>query len=386
MFQVVHKLNSEAKRETCNRKPETLSYDTIIVGAGLAGASAALQLSQHQRVLLIEADKPAAGASGVAGGLFSPMIALRGRPVWRIDEAIEAFHAQLEMASASHLFDNRGVLRPAKDEQQVAFFKQSAEMSPRHAEWWSAEATRERYPKVQAPLGALLAKTGGAISTAIFSQQMVAAAVKNGVKFIQKKKAISWGAWEYNTFVDVVDTNSESGNPIERIGAERILLAIGSAFFEDPSFQHLDLHAVKGQTIRVKRPDDLLSDDLPPTSGTSYIIPEPQTLAIGSSFEHTFDDDAVSRAVSLELLEKASAIYPPLSQATILEEHVGIRVTVPKIRLPMVGPLPRNSRIWAFTAFGSKGLLLAPMLAHSLLKYFHQPVLIPPEVKVRVKT
>ena len=89
------------------------------MGAGLAGASAALALSEREDVLILEAVEPAAGASGVAGGLFSPMIALRGRPVWRIDDAIEAFQAQLRASAATHLFDDRGVLRPAKDEQQV---------------------------------------------------------------------------------------------------------------------------------------------------------------------------------------------------------------------------------------------------------------------------
>ncbi|MFK7848425.1 MAG: NAD(P)/FAD-dependent oxidoreductase [Rhodothermales bacterium] len=357
------------------------------MGAGIAGASAALQLSQHQKVLLIEAKKTAAGASGVAGGLFSPMIALRGRPVWHIDEAIDAFHQQLALASASHLFDHRGVIRPAKDEQQVAFFKQSAEMCPRHAEWWSADETKERFPKVHAPLGTLFAKTGGAFSTTVFCQQMVAAAVKNGATFIDQQKVLGWGATPDKAWISVANDNasdeiSEKHARID-IMADRVVLAIGRAFFDQP-FQDLDLHAVKGQTIRIKRPAWLNYDDLPPASSQGYIIPEEHTLAIGSSFEHTFDDDAISRSVSQLILKKVSALIPRLIESPIIEEHVGIRVTVPKIRLPMVGSY--RGRIWVFTGFGSKGLLLAPMLASQLHDYFQQPALIPQEIKVRVKT
>ena len=107
-------------------------YDTIIVGAGLAGASAALHLGLHERVLLIEATHAGAGASGVAGGLFNPFIAYRGRPVWRFSEAIASFHALLELGNATRLFDNRGLLRPARDEQQAAYYQQSIKAFPNH--------------------------------------------------------------------------------------------------------------------------------------------------------------------------------------------------------------------------------------------------------------
>ena len=85
----------------------------------------------------------------------------------------------------------------------------------------------------------------------------------------------------------------------------------------------------------MRRPAGLTFADLPPTSGLAYIIPEQDTLAIGSSFEHTFEDDALSDAVTQTLLEKAAAVLPGLEAAPVLEAHVGIRVTVPRIRLPM---------------------------------------------------
>lgn len=366
--------------------PETDRFDTIIVGAGLAGASVALHLSRQERVLLIEADKPGAGASGVAGGLFSPLIALRGRPVWRIDEAIDAFRHQLDIAGATDLFDDRGVLRPAKDPQQVEFFKQSARMAPQHAVWLPPEEARARYPKIASPLGALFASTGGACSTSAFATQMTRAAVKNGATLLSPCVATNWGETADTAYIDVCSATDTAPANTRRYYAGRLILAIGRTFFEHPALQTLDLHAVKGQTIRVKRPAGLAFEDLPPTSGLAYIIPEQDTLAIGSSFEHTFEDDALSDAVTQSLLDKAAAVLPGLEAAPVLEAHVGIRVTVPRIRLPMVGPLPGRTRTWAFTAFGSKGLLLAPLLARALKSYFTRPELIPDEIRVRIKT
>ena len=43
--------------------------------------------------------------------------------------------------------------------------------------------------------------------------------------------------------------------------------------------------------------------------------------------------------------------------------RAGVRVTVPGIRLPMVGPVPGFERVWIFTGFGAKGLLTAPLRA-----------------------
>ena len=182
-----------------------------------------------------------------------------------------------------------------------------------------------------------------------------------------------------------LDESGDSPNKLKRFEAEKVILAIGKTFLDRP-FEDLDLHAVKGQTIRVKMPAGITYDDLPPTSGQAYIIPEKNTLAIGSSFEHTFSDENISRSVSQLLLKKASALIPQLLEMPILEEHVGIRVTVPRIRLPMVGPWKKGAPLWVFTGFGSKGLLLAPLLASRLLSYFDQPAAIPPEIQVRVKS
>ncbi|MEM8485790.1 MAG: FAD-binding oxidoreductase [Bacteroidota bacterium] len=355
-----------------------MKYDTIIVGAGMAGACAALHLSKHQEVLLIEASHPGAGASGVAGGLFNPFIAYRGRPVWRFEEAIASFHAQLELGNATHLFDNRGLLRPARDEQQATYYQQSIKMHPNCAAWWSPEESKARHPKIHAPFGTMFVSAGGALSTAAFSQHMVDAAIANGVTYLNNTPVNKWGITDGETWVSLATTQ-------EQIKTDRLVLALGYGYVDTP-LDLLDLHPVKGQTMRINWPAWISRDELLPTSGHAYIIPEEETLAIGSSFEHDFKHEDISSEVTQDLLQKADAVLPGLLDADIVEEQVGFRVTVPHIRLPMVGPIDYGKRIWVFTAFGSKGLLLAPLLASELHGYFKQPDLIPEEIQIRVKT
>ena len=76
-------------------------------------------------------------------------------------------------------------------------------------------------------------------------------------------------------------------------------------------------------------------------------------------------------------------MLPILQDATVLDATAGVRVTVPGTRLPMLGPLPDRSCIWIFTGLGSKGLLMAPLLARDLPAFFEKPETIPPEVRVK---
>ena len=334
--------------------------------------------------MILEEKEPGAGTSGVAGGLFSPMIALRGRPVWRIDEAIEAFHEQLAAAGATALFDDRGVFRPARDDQQVEYFRQSVERCPDHAKWLPPDECRETFTDIVAPFGGMLATTGGAISLLGYTHALVDAAQQKGARLVTRKRAISWGAEDGLAFVDAAYTDDPTQH--ERLYARRVVIAGGRLFFSHRDLKHLHLHAVKGQTARLAIPSSLAGKPLIPLSGKGYVIPEKDAYAIGSSFEHQFDHDRIERAVSLHLRDQVAAMLPDLAQAEILDEQVGIRVTVPGIRLPMVGPIDSDKKIWTFTAFGSKGLLLAPLLARELVGYMEDSAHIPQEVAVRMKS
>jgi len=359
-----------------------LKYNTIIVGAGIAGVSAALALSRQEMVLVVEAGEPAAGASGVAGGLFSPMPALRGRPSWRMQESIEAFHRQLDETEGHHLFDNRGVLRPAHDEQQAAYFKESIAMAPDEAEWLEAEASAERFPHIHAPLGAMFVRRAGAVNLPEYVKHLARAAQSQGVAFRTQTRVVGWSENESRVFLEVEHESRQS----ERLEAGRVLLCWGRTFLQNPSFSHLNLHQVKGQTIRVTLPEGLTPNDLIPISSKGYMAPQADHVAIGSSYEHQYTTDGPTPEIATELFEKACYVVPALQNSQFIDGQAGFRVTVPGYRMPIIGPLPGYSRIHAFSAFGSKGLLLAPLLSYELPGLLSNPSQISPELRPRVKS
>jgi glycine oxidase len=352
-------------------------YDFVIAGAGLAGACAALHLSGHGSVLVLEKGVPAGGGSGAAAGLINPILGLRARPVWRIDKALSAIDETISLADASDLYDRGPTLRPAYGTDQVERFRRAAQEFPEHARWIGPSGCAERYPHVVARDGGLLITTGGIIDITAFVLRMLSAAKARGAVLRSGWAVADW---------DDTGVTQENG---ERISSRHTLLALGRAYAQFPELACLRLHQVKGQTIRLTRPPGL-PDDLPHLAGRGYVARESHgaaesggRLIAGSTYEHTFEHIRPTKRQTSAIHKKITAMLPALADAEILDERAGVRVTVPGIRLPMVGPLPGRKNVWIFTGFGAKGLLTAPLAARELAAYFSDPGLIPGETRVR---
>lgn len=351
------------------------TFDTIIVGAGLAGAAAALYLSPQEEVLVLEAHRPAAGASGAAAGLVNPLMGRKAKAVWRIDDALDAFHETLDCAGATALFQKTGVLRPTVEAKQVSFFRDTADAHPHHVTWLSADAVQERFPDVTTHGEALMVRTGGAIRVPAFVHAMLDAAQRRGAEVRTGAHVTTW-----RETTEAAHATVEREDEALQLSARRVLLALGYGYRHHDELSALNLHGVKGQTVTVQRPEHL--ETLIPMSGRGYIVPDGDTLILGSSYEHDFDDLRPSPEQTEYIREKTARMVPGLDDADVLTATAGVRVMVPRTNLPLLGPLPGRERLWVFTGLGSKGLLTAPLLARDLPAFFANPNTIPPDVRV----
>lgn len=347
-----------------------MRYDIIIVGGGLAGACAALWLSESNSVLVLEANEPGSGATGAAAGLITPFKGLRATSMWRHEEAVDALQATLTKAEVADLFNGSGVFRPALDETQAQAFQKAVAKYPSQISWLERTETSASYPDVNASHGGLWIPSGGSVPLVAFSEAMLGAAEKSGAVLLSGHRLASW---DDEREVSRVYTD---GGAFE---ANRLLLCLGAGYSSFSDLTSLPLHKVKGQTIRLERPTSL-SKSLPAISGGVYVVPDDDGVVVGSTFEHEFTHLHPQPHISIELRNRATELIPALSNAAILEERAGVRVTVPKIRLPLLGPLPGSRRVWVFTALGAKGLMTAPLLARKLPAYLNNPETLPLEV------
>ena len=97
-------------------------YDTIVIGAGVAGASAAYYLRQEgHRVLVLDKRGIAGGGSGAAGAFVSPKIG-KGSPLQSLTNEAFSFAKKFYTEQFPDCYLQTGVVRIPKDDEDAQKF------------------------------------------------------------------------------------------------------------------------------------------------------------------------------------------------------------------------------------------------------------------------
>ena len=100
------------------------TYDTIIIGAGIAGATAAYTLiKENQKVLVLDKNGIASGGSGAAGAFVSPKIG-KGSALQTLTNEAFVFAKEFYLSTCPEHFHQTGVIRIPKDEADAQKFSE----------------------------------------------------------------------------------------------------------------------------------------------------------------------------------------------------------------------------------------------------------------------
>lgn len=349
-----------------------LDAEIIVVGGGIAGAMAAYNLSQTYDTFLIEEHNLAAEASGIAAGMVNPFMSQRAAPMWRLEDVIFALTDIISTTHSSANVIQRNILRLTQSQEQIHYFKRADLNYPQYCQWIEGKDIEAQFPYLNAPFGGLWTNCGFSLDVKPFVENVVRHAQNE-----HKLEVLFTGLDSWKEHTDGVRVTLKTGKTLH---AKKIILCLGWGYKRHPDLSDLNLHGVKGQIVTIANP--LPEESWPLISAKGYVVSLGDKLVLGSNYDHHFTDLSPERHVTQSILENIGLNVPVISSGVIQEEKAAVRVDVPQKRMPMIGPIEKNSKVWVFTGFGSKGLLLAPMLSRELPQYLSNPDTIPKEVQI----
>lgn len=341
--------------------------DALVLGAGLAGASAARALAQQGvAVTVLEAAAhAAAGASASPAGLFHGTVHRDDGPYARLFRAAALFAAG-EYARAG--FAPQGLLRLVDDD--APGLPATAAAYARRVEGDDAA----QLAGVPVPGPAWYFEGGGFVEPARWVQKALATP---GVTLRTQARAGRIGRGDDGRWA-VFDTTGA-----RRADADVLVLA--NAFGAPPLLAALGhapwpLHGRRGQLTRL--PPSSAHALRRPLAGDGYAIPLPDGTLLCGATRQAGDDDAALRhadhAENLRRLRRLTGITPSTGAALSgwvgfrqhADDHLPIAGAVPLPpsqmppgqRLDQARMLPREAGLFVLMALGARGLTLAPLL------------------------
>ncbi|MGK2954804.1 MAG: glycine oxidase ThiO [Solirubrobacterales bacterium] len=349
------------------------SYDAIVAGAGVIGLAIAWELHQQgASVLVVDRDRPGAGATSVAAGMLAPTGELDfGEPALLEMNMVSAgmypeFVSSIERVCGGLLgYQRMGGLHVALDRDEAAELKRIHELqleSGLRAEWLGPDAAREAEPGVSPSLtGAVLVESDGAIDPRVLTAGLLEALDKEAVEVrggtAVKSVKVSHG--------QVESVEIEGGG---RLRTRAFVAAAGAECGRAewlPAEVRPPVRPVKGQILELKGdPTDPVCSRIL-ASERVYLVPRRDgRLIVGATVEELGFDSKVTAGGVHELLREAYRLLPEVSELEFLNVVAGLRPGTPD-NLPVVGPTSIDGLFMA-TGHYRNGILLAPITARAV--------------------
>jgi D-amino-acid dehydrogenase len=348
----------------------TLEVDTIVIGGGLLGWSAAYPLVKAgQRVALVdrmdEGHATQAGAGIIAPGMnvrdSETGYELRKAAIAYYRELVESLTADGELDTG---YERVGALFVARSEAEAELLPALAEDMIRRREDGLGNVgevslldpadARALFPPLGDIFGAIHASDASRVNGRTLRDALRSACQRNGCELIVGEAELV-SAGETLVEVKVGATLIQGTSLIIAAGAWSCYLAEKLGFA-------LPIFPQRGQIVHLDMPD-AYTGDWPITVGyyDQYILTfRPNRVVCGATRESDSGYEVRLTAAGVKsVLDEALAVAPGLGNATIAEIRIGLRPFSPD-RLPVLGPAPGYPNVFLCTGHGPSGLQLGP--------------------------
>lgn len=360
IFGLIIKMESNTFK---NREMQQLDY--IVVGLGIAGISFCEQLQRNNKSFMV-IDQSETGSTGRSGGVFNPTVLKRFTAAWNASTfypVARKFYSQLSEKFDANIFEETPVLRIFKSvEEQNNWTVASDKRELQH--FLSSELIRNTNPAINAPFG-----FGAVLGTGQIDTHNLLTRYRN---ILTSKERLVPEEFQYNML-----QSSEDKVIYKNLSASRIVFAEGAKVIQNPFFPKHALTGNKGEYVLIKAPELKLMALL---KGPVYVIPQGNdTYKVGATYsrdEYSLEPTQNAKEEILSKLE--SFINCPYE---VLDQTAGVRPTTRDHR-PLLGAWGADSKLIFLNGLGSRGFLMAPLLAEILYGHLENNVPLPKEMDI----
>jgi glycine oxidase len=318
------------------------------VGAGIAGLASAWRAAPTGlRVVVVERDRPGAGASSVAAGMLAPVteadfgedellrLNLESASMW------PAFAAEREEATGMQVgYQPDGALVVAVDRDDAEELRRLHELQRSlglESEWLVPSAARAAEPGLAPRIAGAIDAPGEALVDPVAVVEALRIAFESAGGRIEQ--------------ADV--------RALDDVGADQVVLAAGAWSSE---IADVRVHPVKGQLLHLRT-----REGAPPLAGRivrtprCYIAPRADgRVVVGATSEEKGFDTSVDAGAVHRLLEAAWEVLPDVWELEFVRVIAGLRPATPDNR-PLIGRA--SEHVVHATGHYRNGVLLAPLTA-----------------------
>jgi glycine oxidase len=343
-------------------------YDVIVVGGGVIGLAVAWRCAQRGLGVAVVDPAPGSGASRTAAGMLAPVTELHYEGAELLALNVESarrypdFAAELTTTTGIDIgYRECGTVQVAWDAADLAELRALHEFQATlgvASQLLTGGELRDAEPALAAGLpGGLYAAGDHQVDNRRLHAALLAAGATAGVELIEDRVA------EVEIRGDAVAGALLAGGA--RMAAGTVVIAAGAWSRQigglPPAAAPL-VRPVKGQTVRLRGPEDLLRHVVRGAVRGSpvYLVPRADgEIVLGASSEEAGFDIRPRAGAVYELLRNAQTLVPELGEVEFVEVSTGLRPGSPD-NAPLLGPGALHGLVLA-TGHYRNGILLAPV-------------------------
>lgn len=342
-----------------------MHIDYILVGLGLAGIAVAEELEERGKSFVVFEDESQTSSS-VAGGMYNPVVLKRFNPVWKAAEQLRIalpFYAKLETRFNKKYDHKIDILRLFKSvEEQNNWFLASDK--PLLKPYMVPEVVENNNKNLKADH--LMGKVIGT------GRVSVRELVEDYRSWLKEKGCLIELGFDHDKL-----TILKEGLSYGDYRPGGVIFCEGNGLSKNPFFNSLPLEGTKGELITILAPELKLEQVV---KSAVFVMPLGNDhYKIGATFNWTDKTNDPTEAGREELISKLQKVIS--CDFEIIGHEAGVRPTT-KDRRPLLGSHPDHPSLSLLNGLGTRGVMLAPLMAKKLIMFLENGTPLDPETDI----